>query len=72
MSILGDVFSVVDAFIKGDYEKIVPLLGKIFDKAVLFLLKTLGVLLDIGFIALVAGFKLVGDFIVEFFRKSLL
>jgi len=69
MSILGDVFSVVDAFIKGDYEKIVPLLGKIFDKAVLFLLKTLGVLLDVGFIALVAGFKLVGDFIVEFLEN---
>jgi|TARA_R100000149_G_C5879127_1_gene143519 hypothetical protein len=69
MSILGDVFSVVDAFIKGDYEKIVPLLGKIFDKAVLFLLTTLGVLLDVGFLALVAGFKLVGDFIVEFLEN---
>ena len=70
MSILGDVFSVVDAFMKGDYEKIVPLLGKIFDKAVLFLLKTLGVLLDVGFLALVAGFKLVGDFIVKMFTDE--
>ena len=69
MSILGDVFSVVSAFIKGDYEKIVPLLGKIFDKAVLFLLTTLGVLLDVGFLALVAGFKLVGDFIVAFLEN---
>tara|TARA_R100001440_G_scaffold22583_2_gene36846 strand:- start:10136 stop:12118 length:1983 start_codon:yes stop_codon:yes gene_type:complete len=69
MSILGDVFSVVSAFMKGDYEKIVPLLEKIFDKAVLFLLKTLGVLLDVGFLALVAGFKLVGDFIVEFLEN---
>jgi len=66
MSILGDVFSVVSAFFEGDYEKIVPLLERIFDKGVLFLLKTLGVLLDVGFLALVAGFKLVGDFIVKF------
>lgn len=66
MSILGDVFSIVNAFFAGDYEKIVPLLEKIFDKGILFLLKTLGVILDIGFLALVAAFKLVGDFIVKF------
>ena len=66
MSILGDVFSIVSAFFSGDYEKIVPLLERVFDKGVLFLLKTLGVLLDVGFLALVAAFKLVGDFIVKF------
>lgn len=72
MSMLGDVFSIINAFMSGDYEKIVPLLGKLFDKGVLFLLKTLGVLLDVGFIALVAGFKLVGDFIVAYFKDPAL
>lgn len=66
MGILTDVFSVIAAFISGDYEKIVPLLARIFDKGILFLLKTIGVILDVGFLALVAAFKLVGDFIVKF------
>jgi hypothetical protein len=63
MSILSDVFSVISAFISGDYEKIIPLLNKILDKGFKFVVKGLGILLEVGFFALVAGFKLVGTFI---------
>ena len=69
-SILADVYSILGDFFSGDYQAALDKLNPLLDKTIKFLLKTLGVLLDVGFLALVAGFKLVGDFVVAYLNND--
>ncbi len=61
-------WKMVSAFINGDYTKALDYAGKFVDKGIQVLKKTGRILLEAGFLALVAGFDLLMDAVYKFYK----
>ncbi len=61
-------WKMVSAFLNGDYEKALDYAGKFVDKGIDVLIKTGKVLLEAGFLAMVAGFDLLMDAAYKFYK----
>jgi len=61
-------WKMISAFINGDYTKALDYAGKFVDKGIQVLKKTGRILLEAGFLALVAGFDLLMDAVYKFYK----
>ena len=61
-------WKMVSAFLNGDYEKALDYAGKFVDKGIDVLIKTGKILLEAGFLAMVAGFDLLMDAAYKFYK----
>jgi len=61
-------WKMVSAFLNGDYEKALDYAGKFVDKGIAVLIKTGKILLEAGFLAMVAGFDLLMDAAYKFYK----